>query len=163
MENNRLRKALSDARMERKIQDNRMKPLVRAVHEFSRQTYGSLRMQSELAGNGVILGRDQISLLRRELGLTCIQKKKFKATMISNHDHPVLPNLLEQAFSVMEPGIVYGTDITHIPTDAGWHYLAGVKDFGSRELTGHSMGGLNGTTSSAALYANIETAKASSQ
>lgn len=125
---------------ERKLQDERMKPLVRAVHEFSRKTYGSLRMQSELADNGVILGRDQISRLRRELGLKCIQKKKFKATTNSNHDLPVVPNLLEQDFSVMEPGTVYGTDITYIPTDEGWLYLAGVKDFGSRELIGHSMG-----------------------
>jgi transposase InsO family protein len=125
---------------ERKLHDERMKPLVRAVHEFSRKTYGSLRMQSELADNGVILGRDQISRLRRELGLKCIQKKKFKATTNSNHDLPVVPNLLEQDFSVMEPGTVYGTDITYIPTDEGWLYLAGVKDFGSRELIGHSMG-----------------------
>lgn len=125
---------------ERKLHDERMKPLVRAVHEFSRKTYGSLRMQSELADNGVILGRDQISRLRRELGLKCIQKKKFKATTNSNHDFPVVPNLLEQDFSVMEPGTVYGTDITYIPTDEGWLYLAGVKDFGSRELIGHSMG-----------------------
>jgi len=124
----------------RKCHDDQMKPLVRAVHEFSRKTYGSLRMQSELADNGVVLGRDHISRLRREMGLKCIQKRKFKATTNSNHNLPVAPNLLEQDFSVMEPGTVYGTDITYIPTDEGWLYLAGVKDFGSREIIGYSMG-----------------------
>ena len=124
----------------RKCHDDQMKPRVRAVHEFSRMTYGPLRIQSELADNGVNLGRDQIARLRKEMGLKCIQHKKFIATTNSNHDLPVAPNLLEQDFSVMEPGIVYGTDITYISTSEGWLYLAGVKDFGSREIVGYAMG-----------------------
>jgi len=124
----------------RKCHDEQMKPLVRAVHEFSRKTYGPRRMQSELLENGVILGRDHIARLRKEMGLKCIQHKKFIATTNSNHDLPVAKNLLEQDFSVMEPGTVYGTDITYISTDEGWLYLAGVKDFGSREIIGHAMG-----------------------
>ncbi len=124
----------------RKCHDEQMKPLVRAVHEFSRKTYGPRRMQSELLENGVILGRDHIARLRKEMGLKCIQHKKFIATTNSNHDLPVAKNLLDQNFSVMEPGAVYGTDITYISTDEGWLYLAGVKDFGSREIIGHAMG-----------------------
>ena len=124
----------------RKCHDNQMKPLVRAVHEFSRKTYGPRCMQSELFDNGIILGRDHIARLRKEMGLKCIQHKKFIATTNSNHDLPVAPNLLDQDFSVMEPGTVYGTDITYIPTGEGWLYLAGVKDFGSREIIGYAMG-----------------------
>ena len=126
--------------LERKCNDEKIKPLVRAVHEFSRKTYGPLRIQSELADNGVILGRDQIARIRKEMGIKCIQHKKFIATTNSNHNFPVAPNLLEQNFSIMEPGVVYETDITYIATDEGWLYLAGVKDFGSREIIGHAMG-----------------------
>ncbi len=124
----------------RKNNDEKIKPLVRAVHEFSRKTYGPRRIQSELADNGVIIGRDKIARLRKEMGIKCIQNKKFIATTNSNHNLPVAPNLLEQDFSVMEPGVVYGTDITYISTGEGWLYLAGVKDFGSREIIGHAMG-----------------------
>jgi len=124
----------------RKTHDDQMKPYVLGVHEFSRETYGPRRIQSELADNGIILGRDHIARLRTVMGLKCIQQKKFKATTNSNHDLPVAPNLLAQDFSVMEPGMVYGTDITYIFTDEGWLYLAGVKDFGSKEIVGHSMG-----------------------
>jgi putative transposase len=124
----------------RQRHDDQMKPLIRAVHEFSRKTYGPRRIQSELVDNGVILGRDHIARLCNEMGLKCIQHKKFIATTNSNHDLPVAPNLLAQDFSVMEPGLVYGTDITYISTGEGWLFLAGVKDFGSREIIGHAMG-----------------------
>ena len=39
------------------------------------------------------------------------------------------------------PSTVWGTDITYISTDEGWLYLAGVKDFASREIVGYAMGG----------------------
>ncbi len=125
---------------ERKVHDDQMKVYVRAVHELSRKTYGPRRLQTELAENGMYLGRDHIGRLCKAMGLKCIQKKKFKATTNSKHNLPVAPNLLNQDFSIMEPGTVYGTDITYILTDEGWLYLAGVKDFGSREIIGHAMG-----------------------
>jgi transposase InsO family protein len=72
-------------------------------------------MQSELADRGVCIGRDRITRLRKEMGLSCKQKKKFKATTNSAHNLPVAPNLLEQQFAeIDEPGTVYGTDITYI-------------------------------------------------
>ena len=82
------------------------------------------------------LGRDRIHRLRKELGLRCIQNRKFKATTNSAHDLPVAPNLLDQRFTVEEPGKVYAIDITYITTNEGWLYLAGVKDLGSMEIIG---------------------------
>jgi transposase InsO family protein len=116
---------------------SQLKILIQEAHELSRETYGPLRLQDELA---VRVGRDQISRLRKEMGLKCIQKKKFKATTNSAHDLPVAPNLLDQNFQVSEPGTVWGTDITYITTGEGWLYLAAVKDFGSKEILGHAMG-----------------------
>ncbi len=114
-----------------------VKILIREAHELNRETYGPLRLQDELP---VRIGRDQISRLRKEMGLKCIQKKKFKATTNSAHDLPVAPNLLDQNFDVTEPGTVWGTDITYIITGEGWLYLAAIKDFGSKEILGHAMG-----------------------
>ena len=74
------------------------------------------------------------------MGLRCVQKKKFKATTNSAHSLPVAPNLLNQNFTVLEPGTVYGSDITYIWTDEGWLYLAGVEDLATREIIGHAMG-----------------------
>ena len=124
----------------RKLHDESVKPLIRIAHQKSRGTYGPRRLQTELAATGTILGRDRISRLRREMGLRCVQTRKFKATTNSQHSLPVAANLLNQNFTVVDPGTVYGTDITYIPTEEGWLYLAGVKDLASREIIGHAMG-----------------------
>ena len=124
----------------REVSDRLLKTQIVKAHERSRRTYGPRRLQTELASHGIIVGRDRINRLRKELGLCCKQRRKFKATTNSLHNLPVKPNLLDQNFLVEEPGTVYGSDITYIPTDEGWLYLAGVKDFCTRELIGHSMG-----------------------
>jgi len=125
----------------RAVRHDKLKILIHEAHELSRATYGPLRLQSELKDvHLTAVGRDQISRLRKEMGLKCIQKKKFKATTNSHHNLPVAPNLVDQNFDVTEPGTVYGTDITYITTDEGWLYLAGVKDFGSKEILGYAMG-----------------------
>jgi transposase InsO family protein len=131
---------LSRKPTEREVRDAVLKPLIRAAHAKSRKTYGSLRLRDELLACGHRVGRDHIARLRKEMGLQCIQHRKFIATTNSNHNLPVVPNLLAQDFSEMVPGKVWGTDITYIPTDEGWLYLAGVKDFGSREIVGYAMG-----------------------
>ena len=125
----------------RRRTDAAAKPLIREAHRRSRQTYGPRRLQTELAAGGLFLGRDRIGRLRKEMGLCCKQRRKFKATTNSAHCLPVEPNLLEQRFeAISKPGTVYGTDITYIPTEEGWLYLAGVKDFATREIIGHAMG-----------------------
>ena len=125
----------------RTIRDSMLKVLINCAHKRSRGTYGPLRLQDELAAENQRVGRDHISRLRKEMGLSCIQKKKFKITTDSKHHLPVVANLLEQKFDVSVPATVLGTDITYIATDEGWLYLAGVKDFASREIIGYAMSG----------------------
>jgi putative transposase len=124
----------------RSVSDEKMKPLIRLAHKTGRGTYGPRRIQTELQASGITVGRDRIARLRREMGLRCIQKRKFKATTNSAHSLPVVANLLNQEFDVTEPATVYGTDITYVWTDEGWLYLAGVKDLATKELIGHAMG-----------------------
>ncbi len=123
----------------RAIRDSVLKVLIEVAHNRSRATYGPRRLQDELASEGQVVGRDQISRLRKEMGLKCIQVKKFKVTTDSKHQLPVAENLLGQKFDVSTPSTVWGTDITYVPTDEGWLYLAGVKDFASREILGYAM------------------------
>jgi len=52
----------------------------------------------------------------------------------------VAENLLGQTFSPTAPNQVWVTDITYIPTQEGWLYLAGVKDVFTCELVGYAMG-----------------------
>jgi putative transposase len=72
-----------------------LKTLINYAHTRSRGTYGPRRLQDELAAEKQQVGRDNISRLRKEMGLKCIQHKKFKVTTDSKHDLPVDANLLE--------------------------------------------------------------------
>jgi transposase InsO family protein len=113
---------------------------IRAAHKRTRQSCGPERLQKDLAEHGVEAGVCRIKRIRKKLGIRCKQKKKFKATTDSKHSHPVAENLLNQQFETTAPGKVWTTDITYIPTDEGWLYLAGHKDLFSGELVGYAMG-----------------------
>ena len=70
-------------------EDARLKVAIKAAHKRTREVYGARRLQPELAADGFVAGRDRIARLRREMGIRCRQKRKFKATTNSNHNLPV--------------------------------------------------------------------------
>lgn len=105
-----------------------MKVAIKALHVQTRETYGPLRVQRELAAQSFEAGRDRIVRLRHELGLRCKQKRKCKATTNSRHDFPVTENLMNQTFAPPRLNAVWVTDITHISAGEVWLYAAGVKD-----------------------------------
>jgi putative transposase len=113
---------------------------IKAAHQRTRRTYGPERLQADLADHGVQVGVHRIKRIRKELGLVCRQKRKFKATTDSRHDLPVAPNLLDRQFAVDKPNRAWVTDITYIVTDEGWLYLAGLKDLFDGELVGYALG-----------------------
>lgn len=101
---------------------------------------GDLRSTSPAGGVGFIAGRDRIARLRRELGLGCRQKRKFfKATTHSAHTLPMAESVLDQVFEPTRPNEVWTGDITYIPTDEGWLYLAGLKNVFTCEIVGYAM------------------------
>lgn len=99
-----------------------------------------MQLKTELAYNGIIIGRDRLARLRKELELRCKQKRKYKATTNSNHSLPVAPNLLNQTFEPTAPNQVWVTDLTYVATQEGWLYLTGVKDVYTCEIVGYAIG-----------------------
>jgi len=113
---------------------------IKAAHRRTRQTYGAERLQHELAEHGVRVGICRLKRLRQKLGIRCRQKRKFRITTDSSHKLPVAENLLGQEFKVYAPNEVWVSDITYVPTDEGWLYLAGHKDLFNGEIVGYAMG-----------------------
>jgi putative transposase len=70
----------------------------------------------------------------------CKQKRKFKATTNSKHTLPVADNILGQQFKVAAPNKVWVSDITYVPTDEGWLYVAAHKDLFTADIVGYAMG-----------------------
>jgi len=113
---------------------------IRAADQRTRQTYGPERLQHDLAEHGIQVGICRIKRIRKKLGIRCLQKRKFKVTTHSRHKLPVAENLLGQRFEVSQPNKVWLSDITYVPTDEGWLYLAGHKDLFNGEIVGYAMG-----------------------
>ena len=122
------------------IEDDKLRPKVKAAFEKGRKSYGTRRIKDELQKQETIVSRRRIGRLMREEDLKVKTKRKFKVTTDSNHDKPIAPNLLERKFAVSTPDTAYVSDITYIPTREGWLYLAVVIDLFSRAVVGWSMG-----------------------
>ena len=113
----------------RKMADQSLTQQIEIIHQQSRRTYGSVRVQVELAEQGVKCGHNRVARLMREVGLRAKQSRKFKiSTTDSNHDDPIAPHLLERDFNASRPNEKWLADISFIPTLEGWLYLAVVLD-----------------------------------
>jgi transposase InsO family protein len=121
-------------------EEGRLEVEIKAAHQRTRETFGPERLQHDLAGHGVKAGVCRIRRIRKKLGIRCKQKKKFKATTDSKHTLPVAENLVNQQFKAVAPKQIWVTDITYIPTEEGWLYLAGHKDLFTGEIVGYAMG-----------------------
>ncbi|WP_353934053.1 IS3 family transposase, partial [Escherichia coli] len=61
---------------DRKQSDERLKLEIKVAHIGTRETYGTRRLQRELAGNGIIVGGDGVGRIRKELRVRFKQKCK---------------------------------------------------------------------------------------
>ncbi|MGH9208455.1 MAG: IS3 family transposase [Acidimicrobiales bacterium] len=111
------------------------------VHRTLDDTYGSPRMTDELARRGFCVNHKRTERLMAEHGLYAKDGRRKKVrTTIPDVTAPPLPDLVRRDFTVGEPGQRTCGDITYIPTDEGWLYLADVLDLGSRRIVGFAMG-----------------------
>ena len=121
-------------------EEGRLEVEIKAAHKRTRETYGPERLQHELKDHGVSVGICRIRRIRKKLGIRCKQRRKYKATTDSKHALPVAENLVNQQFEATRPNEVWLSDITYIPTEEGWLYLAGHKDLFTGEIVGYAMG-----------------------
>jgi len=121
-------------------EESRLEIEIRAADRRTRQVYGAEKLQHDLAEHGIRAGICRIKRIRRKLGIRCKQKRKFKATTDSRHSLPVADNILGQQFKVTAPNKVWVSDITYVPTDEGWLYVAAHKDLFTADIVGYAMG-----------------------
>jgi len=121
-------------------EEARLEVEIRAADRRTRQVYGAEKLQHDLAAHGIRVGICRIKRIRRRLGIRCKQKRKFKATTNSKHTLPVADNILGQQFNVAAPNKVWVSDITYVPTDEGWLYVAAHKDLFTADIVGYAMG-----------------------
>ena len=111
---------------------------IRAIHKSSKQTYGSPRITEVLADEELRVSRPRVARLMKRAGIKAIQPKSFVVTTDSVHDYKPAPNLLHRAFNPQSLSKAWVSDLTYIPTAAGWLYLTIIMDLADRQIIGWS-------------------------
>ena len=113
---------------------------IKQVHEQNRRVYGSPRVCQVLRAQGEKVCENTVADIMKEREIRAKSKRKFvPRTTDSRHQQPVVSNVLDRQFNAQLPNQKWAVDITYVPTDQGWLYLAGVMDLCSRKIVGWSM------------------------
>jgi transposase InsO family protein len=113
---------------------------VARVHEQNRGVYGSPRVCQVLKSQGERVCENTVAGIMKERQIRARRKRTFvPRTTDSAHQQPPADNVLARQFDAPRPDRKWAVDITYIPTDEGWLYLAGVIDLCSRRVVGWSM------------------------
>lgn len=123
----------------RALENKKLSQEITLIFLDHKSRYGSRRIRQALINKGYQVSRKRVCKLMRAQGLYCKTKRKFKQTTDSKHTLPIAPNLLQRNFSPLNADQSYVGDITYIPTQEGWLYLAVVIDLFSRQVVGWSM------------------------
>lgn len=120
----------------------RIRASVSRVFEQSNQIYGSHKIAQKLTNDEELetACRNTVAKAMNEMGLKSRVVGKFTpTTTTTDPDKVPAPNVLNQAFTASAPNQKWVTDITYLPTAAGWVYLAVVLDLFSRKVVGWSI------------------------
>lgn len=124
---------------QREIANQQLFEEIRRVFHENRQVYGAVRIWKALNKDGINCGRDRVSRLMKENQLKVKQPKRRVITTKSDKAKTPAPNLLVQQFVANGPNQKWCSDITYIPTDDGWLFLAVTLDLYSRKVVGWAM------------------------
>ena len=102
-----------------RLSDDALLVHIKAIHAEVRGEYGWPRIWKELLARGIRVGKDRVQKLMQQHGIEARGKRKFIATIDSNHGLPVAENLLNREFKPTAPNAVWTSDITYIATDEG--------------------------------------------
>ena len=125
----------------RACEDKQLVEQIRHGQRKHRGCYGRRRMTPEI---GQALGRTinhkRVGRLMREHGLQSHKRRRFRVvTTDSKHTHAIAPNVLQRDFQAVAPNRKWLADMTYVPTDEGWLYVALVLDLYARKLVGWAM------------------------
>jgi putative transposase len=113
---------------------------IRAIHAQSRQTYGARRVHAELQAQGEAVSRPRVARLMRALGLSGVTRRKRRNTTRRDPQAALAPDRVKRQFRAAEANRLWVADITYVPTQEGFVFLAMVLDVFSRKIVGWAMG-----------------------
>lgn len=125
----------------RRRRDVELTVLIHQIHERSYHgTYGAPRIYRELLDTyGIHVGCKRVARLMRRAGLRGVQKRRFRCTTRPGAAEQYAPDLVQRRFRARRPNQLWLADVTYVPTEEGWLYLAVVLDVFARLVVGWAM------------------------
>lgn len=112
---------------------------MKVIFERSKRRYGSPRVHAELKRQGERCSLGRVKRLMRQAGLYAISHKRYKPKQEKGEVTETKNLLMEQNKKPTAINQVWHSDITYVPTEEGWLYLAGVMDGFSKYLVGYAV------------------------
>ena len=123
----------------REMANQELYTAIQRVYTESHRTYGSPRIYQALQKQGVACSENRVARLMQAHDLQAEPRARYQSTTQRNAADPVAPNVLDRKFTAERPDEKWLTDITYLPTEEGWLYLAAVLDLYSRRIIGWAM------------------------
>jgi transposase InsO family protein len=122
----------------RAVRDAELTRQITEVHATSRGTYGAPRIHAVLKRGGALCGRRRVARLMRAAGLEGRHRRRRHLTTVPDPRAASRPDLVLRQFDPDPEGVDtrWCGDITYVPTEEGWLYLATVIDIASRRVIG---------------------------
>jgi len=128
---------------QRERENRELKLKVVELHRQSRGTYGVPRIYAHLKAIGCSSSKNRISKLMKKAGISGIIQRRFKVrTTDSNHNDPIAERIFkteELSTHPQKPNQVWASDVSYIPTEEGFLYLATYLDLCTRKVVGFSI------------------------
>ena len=112
---------------------------IRAIHQYSRGTYGAPRIHQELRAAEIRVGCKRVARLMKAASLRGASRRPWVITTVRDRQAQPAPDLVNRNFVATAPDCVWLADITYLPAWAGFLYLAVVLDTLSRRIVGWAM------------------------
>jgi putative transposase len=123
---------------QRELRDARLLAEIRTIHG-EHPDYGSPRMTVELERRGEPANHKKVEEMMAAHGIVARRHRRRRNLTKADKNAPVIPDLVGRLFDPDDIDVTWVGDVTCVPTDEGWLYLASVIDLGSRRLLGYSM------------------------
>jgi transposase InsO family protein len=123
----------------RELADEELMRHIRRIHHESKGRYGSRRVTAQLRREGIVANHKRVERLMAAQGLHGRCARRRARTTVSDPKATPAPDLVKRDFACDVIDALWFGDVTYIPTDEGWLYLAGVLDACSRRLVGWSL------------------------
>lgn len=110
---------------------------VQQIFDDSQQRFGSEKIRTVLAKNGVRVSAKRISAIMQELELRSIRsyaKKQYK-----KRQQYAKRNLFEREFTAEHPNQIWVSDITYFRVNSYWVYLCIILDLYARRIVGYRV------------------------